>query len=446
MLKKCFTVAALLWCVASSFALEGKLFFTLAPNVADEFVHIMPFRPPHIPNVTRCVRHQPVTLHLVLAKPATGKDGKVLVEIESIKSVEPDGKIKELVEPGKPLVALQGVKKNKRDFSGVMLSGLSLTMIGEDTDRLGKTRMTVRLRDKGDDSVKELAAEIELVEKLPVVPEKPMTVKEMDEFFTKYYRSPDPAKIPAAFEAFLRFDEESVGKKTYDPLMWLRGFAELYRLNPQLRPALVKRAEKCSAVHRQYVALILAEAGAKDDELAAADPELKRMFDSDKGKAPLAFDKITNPAQLDALWMEFFVTGKFEPIRRMVGELRKRDGAMTAEEIRKLGRKPTAAEMKKFMNGIIGGAAEWSLASNAKQHKLVAFYLESMLRRKEYPDAAAAVKIGRILLNAGLLKVVDTPNGGKALRTVFAPVGKKQPSPGKGTNSPRQERKDKPNR
>ena len=122
MLKRWFTAAALLAAVPSLWALEGKLIFTLAPNVADEFAHIMPYRPPHVPIVGKCVRNQPVELILVLANPATGNDGRVLVDIESVTSTEPDGKTKELVEPGKPRVALQGVRKDARNFSGVMLS------------------------------------------------------------------------------------------------------------------------------------------------------------------------------------------------------------------------------------------------------------------------------------------------------------------------------------
>ena len=236
MLKRCFLVAAL-GAFSSLYALEGKLFFTLAPNVADEFANLMPFRPPHIPLVGKCVRNQPVELILVLMKPAVGPDGKVLVEIESVTATEPDGKVKKLVEPGKPRVALQGVKKNTRDFSGVMLSGFHMRMIVEDTDPLGKTRIGVKLRDRGDDSTLELAAEIEAVETLSAEPEKPMTAVEMSKFITGYYKKPDPAKIPAAFAAFLRFDEENVGKKkSYDPLMWLCGFAELYKLNPQDMP------------------------------------------------------------------------------------------------------------------------------------------------------------------------------------------------------------------
>ena len=419
MLKRCFLVAAL-GALSSLYALEGKLFFTLAPNVHDEFANIMPFRPPHIPIVGECVRHQPVELILVLRKPAVGPEGKVLVEIESITATEPDGKVKELVEPGQPRVALQGVKKNARDVSGVMLSDFCMTMIVEDTDPLGRTRIRVKLRDRGDDSTLELAAEIEAVETLSGAPEKPMSAGEMSKFITGYYKKPDPAKIPAAFAAFLRFDEENVGrKKSYDPLMWLCGFAELYKLNPQLRPALAKNAAEYSAVHKQYVALILAEAGAEDAELKAADPELKALFAKVKGKNPLSFREITSPAQLDALWVMFMVTGKVEPIRRLVGELRKRDGAMPLAEVKKLGRKPTPEEMKKIMLALIGGAADWSLASNAKQHKLVAYYLETMLIRKEYPGPEAAVKLGGMLLNAGVLEKATTPEGKTVIRSVI---------------------------
>ena len=425
MLKKCFFVAALLAAV-SSFAIDGKLMFTLAPNIEDQFVHIMPFRAPFVPHVGKCVRNQPVMLHLALINPAADKDGKVLVEVESIRSIDPNGKVKDVVEPGKPVVALQGVRRNKGDFSGVMLGNPSIEMIAEDSDPLGKMRVTVRVRDRGDNSVKELAAEIELVERLEGVPDKPMTAGEMSKFLTGYYKNPDPAKIPAAFAAFLKWDAEgAVGKRNYDPLMWLCGFAELYKLNPQFRPALIRNAAEYSDIHKLYVALILAEAGAAETELKDADPELKRQFAEIKkqGKSPLSFDTVANPSQLDALWMRFLVTGKFEPIRRLVRELRKRDGAMTVDELKKLGRRPTDEEIQKVMPSLIGGAAEWSLASNARQHELVAYYLESILNRKEYPDDAAVVKLVGMLLKAGVVKLDKTPDGKYVMKPVLRPAG-----------------------
>ena len=419
-------IAALTVMSPALLALDGKLFFTLAPNVEDEFAHIMPYRPPLIPTVGKCVRNQPVTLVLVLKNPAVGKDGKVLVEIESVKTTEPNGKIKELVEPGKPVKALEGVKKNDRDFSGVMLSNFYLEMIVEDTDPLGKTSIEVKLRDRGDGSTLELAAEIEAVEKLPGVPEKPMTAEEMSKFITRYYESPDPAKIPAAFAAYLKWDGEGhVGKRSYDPLMWLCGFAELYKLNPQLRFVLAKDAADYSIIHKRYVAMILAEAGAAESELKDADPELRKLFAKVRGKSPLSFKTVSHPAQLDALWMVFFTTGKVEPIHRLVDELRKRDDSMSVEEAKKLGRKPTEAEMKRILNGLIPRAADWSLASNAQQHKLVGYYLEAMLMRKECPDPDAAVKLGGMLIKAGLLEVAEKPGGGKVLKSVISPSGKK---------------------
>ena len=127
------------------------------------------------------------------------------------------------------------------------------------------------------------------------------------------------------------------------------------------------------------------------------------------------------------------VTGKVEPIRRLVGELRKRDDVMTLDEAKKLGRKPDADEMKKIMNGIVGRAAEWSLASNSKQHKLVGYYLEAMLIRKEFPDPDAAVKLGGMLINAGLMEVFDKPDGGKGLKSVLKPPAGNS-EPGRGGN------------
>ena len=425
MLKKWFVFAALL-AVLPSFALDGVLMFTLVPNAGDQFEHIMPFRSPNIPHVDYCVRRQPVMLHLALANPASGTGGKVLVEVESIRSINANGKVRELID--KPIVAFRGVKKNAGDFSGIMLVNPSVKVIIPGSEPLGKLRMVATVCDRMDGSKREFVAELKVVETLPGAPKKPMTAEAMSKFMTDYYKAPDPAKIPAAFAAFLRFDDENSGKKrSYDPLMWLCGFTELYRLNPQLRPSLIRGAANYSGYHKLFVALILAEVGAAESELKDADTELRQLFGEIKsrGKTPLSFDEITNPAQLDALWTIFLVTGKVEPIRRLVNEMRTRPDAMTLEEAKKLGRKPTEAEMKRIMSGLIGNAAEWSLSSNAKEHELVAYYLEAMLMRKEYPDPVVAVKLGGMLIKAGLLEVAEKPGGGKVLKSVISPSGKK---------------------
>ena len=417
-MRNFWAAAALFAGLPTLWALEGKLFFTLAPNITDEFCHIMPYRFPFIPTVGRCVRKQQVTLVMLLANPAADKDGKVLVEAERAWNIEPDGRVKELVEPGRPVPVLQGVKKGAQDFSGVMLSGFRVILRVEEGVPLGKMRINIRLRDRGDDSVLELSEEIEAAENLRGASEPPMSFVEMSDFLGNYYRKPEPEKIPAAFAAFLKFDEENVGqKKNYDPLMWLCGFAELYKLNPHLRPALVSGAAAYSVIHKQYAALILADAEVDESELEDSDPELRRMFDKIKGKSLLRFGEITNQAQLDALWMSFFTTGKFEPIRRLVHELRKRGDEPTAEAGPGLDRNPAAEKSRETM---IGRAALCSLASNACRHKLVGYYLESILMRREQTEMGVMAKLGGILVNAGLLSETKNPDGKSVLRPVLS--------------------------
>ena len=54
------------------------------------------------------------------------------------------------------------------------------------------------------------------------------------------------------------------------------------------------------------------------------------------------------------------------------------------------------------MNFLITMAANWSLGSNAKQHPLVAYYLEAMLVRNEIKDPQAAALVKEILRKASV--------------------------------------------
>ena len=188
-------------------------------------------------------------------------------------------------------------------------------------------------------------------------------------------------------------------QRNYNPLPVLCGFAELYRLNPQLRPGLVSHAGGCSPLHKRYVAMVLAGAGASGKELAEADADTMALFSSFGGRNPLTFDDLVDPAQLDALWVVFFVTGRSEPLRRIVNELRRRDEISLAEARARQG-KLSQEERRKLMNHLLGMAAKWSLDSNARRHKLVFFYLEAMLKRKQYPDDQAGAGLAEILSRA----------------------------------------------
>ena len=114
--------------------------------------------------------------------------------------------------------------------------------------------------------------------------------------------------------------------------------------------------------------------------------------------------KIDHPTQLDQLWTEFFTTGKVEPIRRLVGALTPSGATMTIEEFKARKERGVSEpeDRQKLMNHLIRMAAEWSLGSNAQQHRLVAYYLEAMLARREIKDPQAADQVRQILRKAKL--------------------------------------------
>ena len=72
-------------------------------------------------------------------------------------------------------------------------------------------------------------------------------------------------------------------------------------------------------------------------------------------------------------------------------------GLITVEDYKKIA-KPTPEDQRKLMNGLVASAAQWSIQSISKQHPLLKYYIEAVLKRKELKDpiamALAAKAIG----------------------------------------------------
>ena len=121
------------------------------------------------------------------------------------------------------------------------------------------------------------------------------------------------------------------------------------------------------------------------------------------GKDPFAFTDVENAVRLDMLWTTFFVTGKFEPVRRLAGELRQRR-IMTPKDAKQRldeGRPLAEDEKKLLLAGVVQMAAVWSLEANLRDdHRLLGFYLETILARKLFVDRQEAALIASIIRRA----------------------------------------------
>ena len=111
---------------------------------------------------------------------------------------------------------------------------------------------------------------------------------------------------------------------------------------------------------------------------------------------PWQFNEPYLEEAVNAFWMEFFFTGKPEPLLKIANQLRNRP-ILTSAEARKKKGGLSPAEARKLRNYFSASCAAWSLRSHVPQHNLAFYYLENMLERGSFADAAAAAKVRKIL-------------------------------------------------
>ncbi len=392
-----FTAALLLVCLAAVnlAALDCNIVLTRAVNTADQFRYIMPNRPPVTPVTTVISRGERIQLPVFIAQCAE-KDGKSKV-LMTLSETTPDSGRKVLLENK---VVWDGKKPD-----GVALSPFYAEMEMDESDLTGKHVMTADFTDCTDGSTK--SVEMPFTLKDAVFDSAEMPQEELEKFLVNYYRSPAPDRLPAAFDAFVKFAEKRSKDKKFTPVSMLYGFARVMEINPYLMPEMIRRANGGSKFHQILFAMLFSGLPEKmQKEYAGKLNAAVAGFCKHYGKVrPLEIKEIKSGADLDALWMEFMLTGRREPVRR-IAECLKKVPMLPPDEAKKKMKQGGLSDEEKqhLMNFIICTAARWSLGSNARQHQLVFFYLEEMFCRDTLPDRFSKKQIQEILSKAAAEK------------------------------------------
>lgn len=177
-------------------------------------------------------------------------------------------------------------------------------------------------------------------------------------WFTYYYLKPDQSRVP---DAFVYMSKAGLldGKNVTSSLF---GFlAGIFSQNPKDVPSLLRRLETLERKHLGIVVLGLWYANLPESQqwvhsILKAHPELKNDFAYLKEGSPVGLESIPleqGPWVLDALWGNFVATGSKIPVMRIASALPWVDVRGDANRL------------------LVGGAARWSLISNAAQHKRV---------------------------------------------------------------------------
>ena len=191
--------------------------------------------------------------------------------------------------------------------------------------------------------------------------------EELGNWFTYYYKEPDPSKIPDAIE-YMSQSGWLDNKKSLSPIF---GFlAGGFKNNPEQVPGWVSRLTSLNKSHFGVVVLGLWYADLPDSQkrvyaILEKHPKLKEEFSFLSKGTSMPIEKIPleqGPWVLDALWGNFMATGDKTPVIRIMSTLPWID---------------VKGDMSRLL---VGGAARWSLTSNAVQHNRIMEFCEEEVK------------------------------------------------------------------
>lgn len=208
--------------------------------------------------------------------------------------------------------------------------------------------------------------------------------EEVSKWFTFYYQKPEPARLPD----FIMYMSKSGVPDKANTLSPIFGFLSgAFRNNPDSVSTWVNQLSSLKEQHLGVVVLGLWYAALPDSQkmvyaIIEKHPKLKPNFEFLYRGAPMTTEQIPleqGPWVLDALWGKFMATGDSAPVERIITTLSWVD---VKGDITRL---------------LVGGAARWSLTSNAVQHKRV---LEICEGASKTQSGEVAAKLGEVIANA----------------------------------------------
>lgn len=208
--------------------------------------------------------------------------------------------------------------------------------------------------------------------------------EDFSQWLTFYYQNPEPKLIPDA----VRYMSQSGILDNDGAIAPIFGFLSgTFRDNPDKMASWVKQLNSLKEQHFGVVILgvwyaALPESRKTVYALLEKRPKLKANFAFLYTGEPMSVEQIPleeGPWVLDALWGKFMATGNSTPVERIITTLPWVDAKGDTNRL------------------LIGGAANWSLTSNAVQHKRVLDICEGVLQRQ---GADVSTRLEEVIKNA----------------------------------------------
>lgn len=340
------------------FGAESTFDVKLIPVVSDfqlDFWFYIPHNSgPQVPMVSTVYQSQPFLL-MMPARVTPVKDEKNVEITFDIKLIAPDGK-----------VVL--TSNDQSHYTGPIPGNQLLLpkneiaeMAFDNSDPPGKYTIETIFYEKISKRIHKTSVEIELLEFKE--PEQFTSAEELGDWVMQYFLHPDPVRSFSAISYMVQTTPEWI-EENY---MMLAFFRRVFLDNPFLWEyylRVYKTSSNEDKIKMLTVAAVIPAEKEKRELLTNLSKEMKSFYEEMKKiSIPDTQKQITSAVQLDILWAEFFASGTYDPIKKIVETLK----------------------LKKQSNAMLlvtAGAAEWSLQSNCRQFRRVHQYCITAYERE----------------------------------------------------------------
>lgn len=211
------------------------------------------------------------------------------------------------------------------------------------------------------------------------------TEKEVGEWFMSYYKKPEPMRSIQAMSKIIQLDSDWLKKNLNIPVF----FMHIFKRNPFLSDYIQSHLGDFSLDDRKRLMIIATLS--HDEKLTQALKEkggVEKAHDFAKHiKLPNQSTEITHASYLDMYWSEFFATGRYEPINRIVSALalQKYKGSLDKLKAAKASEKTKEMNDQAYLEAVYRSAT-WSLISNSLQEPLVYKYCLFMYQNEQLDE------------------------------------------------------------
>ncbi len=367
---------------------RALIFPSIADREMDFWYKIPPNSGPQLSSIKDIYQNQKIDFLVFFSGYSLDNDN---AHIEyDVEFSHPDDKEKPTQE-AKNILGFKGVVKNKK---ALIASKNNASIVFDKTDRLGKYDIKLIAYDKVSNKVFKATTSLNLL--AFSIPKAFESQKEVNKWLDSYHIRPDPIKSISALKFMIKTEAEWINKNLHT----LALFKKIFSDNPFLFSGIANQFDTLSETDKKKVLLISAITEGSEFSDFKIINNKQEYFDfyklAQKTKIPNTEEEIVSAVQLDVLWAEFLVTGKYAPIRKIVSALKLYKHIGVLEKIKNKELSADKDTFKKAYLEATHGAATWSLMSQAKNIPLVYKYLIFMYKNEKLDNTIKA-QLGAIL-------------------------------------------------